>query len=211
VATIDRASVLVIEDDPHWQNMLRELLELKGFHVELAATVEQAREKVESDEGMRSALQIALVDLVLGKDTQRYAGLDILDLLQRHGIPTLIFTAYGTITAAHQALSNDVVTDFIHKTTSLEELVERIESVRRAIKLAKVRMLEEAINHSVERLNRYHRRLQARKDHETLLALSSPQRADLMVEIQELEDMFRQEQTILDEAERGLEALLALP
>src|SRR5262249_432678 len=89
--------VLIVDDDPQFGFVVKNLLELEGVESELARTREEAFQKLTF-----SPFDVMLLDLVLGKDS----GLEILRELKQSGssIPIIMMTAHGSIDTVSEAL-----------------------------------------------------------------------------------------------------------
>jgi DNA-binding NtrC family response regulator len=102
-----RGRVLVVEDEAYVRESLGELLESRGFDVNLAATVEEALKCLR-----RVPVDVVLTDL-------RMPGADGLSLLRRlrdsdEEVPVLILTGQGTIASAVECMKAGA-TDYILK------------------------------------------------------------------------------------------------
>src|SRR5262245_45092790 len=89
--------VLIVDDDPQFGFVVKNLLELEGVESELAHSREEAFQKLTF-----SPFDVMLLDLVLGKDS----GLEILRELKQSGssIPIIMMTAHGSIDTVSEAL-----------------------------------------------------------------------------------------------------------
>ncbi len=122
--------ILVVDDEPGMRAGLAEVLRRGGFEVELAATAEHARVRLES-----GAADLLVTDLRLpGR-----SGMDLLRDLRDAGIdtPTVVITAHGTIEDAVAAMKLGAL-DFLAKPFSPADLLhlatsalDRTTSVRR--------------------------------------------------------------------------------
>ena len=94
---------LVVEDDPAWQNILREMM------TDLGMAVDVAGEREEAIQMLRSAVhRIALVDLSLDKaDHRNRYGLQVLDAVRQFdpGCIAIMLTAHATVDLAVKALT----------------------------------------------------------------------------------------------------------
>lgn len=94
---------LVVEDDPAWQNILREMM------TDLGMAVDVAGEREEAIQLLRSAVhRIALVDLSLDKaDHRNRFGLQVLDAVKQYdpGCVAIMLTAHATVDLAVKALT----------------------------------------------------------------------------------------------------------
>jgi CheY-like chemotaxis protein len=91
-----KGKVLVIEDNPDWQDILKEYLEEAGFYVEVVAEKQKALKRLREE-----IFHFATVDLQLDEDTRdptQYEGWDILEDIVRHRtdkrMPTMVITTY---------------------------------------------------------------------------------------------------------------------
>ncbi len=114
--------VLVVEDDPAMQEVLRARLERWGYPVAVAGDGKAARSSI-----VEFSPHVILSDLVLPDIT----GLDILDLARRHdpSCTVLLLTAYGTVGAAVSAIKGGA-TDFLTKPldyVALRKMLDAIE------------------------------------------------------------------------------------
>ena len=94
---------LVVEDDPSWQGILREILADEGLEVDVAESLAGAiallRER---------AHQVAVVDLSLGDGAYgNQDGLRVLDAIQRQdpGCVAIMLTGFATVEIAVSALT----------------------------------------------------------------------------------------------------------
>jgi CheY-like chemotaxis protein len=102
----DKPVVLVVDDEPEWQDMLRAMLQRMGAGVLLAGTLEQACEMAaEHAPGTQSPLALLIIDMGLphrGEDVEldEEAGIHVLrtiHALQTYRLvdcPMLVFTAF---------------------------------------------------------------------------------------------------------------------
>jgi DNA-binding NarL/FixJ family response regulator len=94
---------LVVEDDPAWQNILREMMTDLGMAVDVAGEPDEAIRL------LRSAVhRIALVDLSLDKaDHRNRFGLQVLDAVKQYdpGCVAIMLTAHATVDLAVKALT----------------------------------------------------------------------------------------------------------
>jgi len=94
---------LVVEDDPAWQNILREMMTDLGMAVDVAGEPEEAIRLLRS-----AAHRIALVDLSLDKaDHRNRFGLQVLDAVKQYdpGCVAIMLTAHATVDLAVKALT----------------------------------------------------------------------------------------------------------
>jgi DNA-binding response OmpR family regulator len=94
-----KGKVLIIEDDPNWQDDLKEFLEFDGFHVEIAADITTAIKKV-----TKERFHFITLDMRLDKDSKEnlrideFEGWDVLDVIKRLRVeqmtPVMVVTSY---------------------------------------------------------------------------------------------------------------------
>jgi DNA-binding NtrC family response regulator len=119
-------AILVVDDEPGVQGLLRSVLERDGFEVHVAASAEEAVQIFHDVE-----LDAVLADVVMpGMD-----GFELLEELLRidAGIPVLLMTGYGSIDAAVDAMRRGA-TDYITKPFKRRRLISALE---RALSLRK--------------------------------------------------------------------------
>lgn len=106
---------LVVDDDPAWQEILRELLEEAGLEVECVASLPDAVAC-----SQRTALRLAVVDLALaGSDHRNQDGLKVLEALRRADpdCRTVLLSGYATVELAVQALTEHGAATCLRKET----------------------------------------------------------------------------------------------
>lgn len=94
--------VLIIEDNPSWQQLLKEILEDIGLVVDIVDSYECAVDAIH-----RSSHKIAIVDLALGNgDVNNHDGLRLLDVIKRldPGCLPIMLTGYATVELAVRVL-----------------------------------------------------------------------------------------------------------
>lgn len=123
-----RASVLVVDDEPRYRNLFRQVLESAGFEVIEAASAEEA-----------GAVVAAAPPSIIVTDVRMpgASGIDLLrDVrLQHPALPFLLVTAYADVRDAVHAMKLGAV-DYISKPVDLDELVV---AVRDAVSIASPR------------------------------------------------------------------------
>ena len=102
-----RGPILVADDDPYVQEILKDRLQSMSYHVLLAADGVQALEIVNRDQ-----LQMMFLDI----EMPGLKGLEVLREIRRRGkdFPVVIITAFGTIDLAVEAMKEGAF-DFIPK------------------------------------------------------------------------------------------------
>ncbi len=111
----DKNTILVIEDDNRLREVLRKILNGKGFTVEVSADGSEGIAKTK-----RSFFDIALVDLKMPK----MGGMEVLKAIKKIHPQTyvIIMTAFGTIASAVEAVQNGAF-DYITKPFKTEEIL----------------------------------------------------------------------------------------
>ncbi len=101
--TVIKPIVLIADNSATYRHSLRSFLQLNGYRVKEANSVEQAQRKLK-----RGVVDLALIDLRLTNDKKPTdnSGLDVAKLAMRLGIPRLIITAYPSVEAVRDALSS---------------------------------------------------------------------------------------------------------
>ena len=139
VKQLDAAGrVLVIDDEPVVLDVLRDLLTKKGFHVEVATSAAEGRERLDSE-----PWDALLLDLMLPDAN----GLDVLrwSREQRPELAVVMITAYGTVENAVAAMKsgafhyvtkpfkNDEVRHLVTRAVQTTRLQRENEDLRRAL------------------------------------------------------------------------------
>ncbi|NPA89924.1 MAG: response regulator, partial [Chloroflexi bacterium] len=126
---MEEARALIVEDDPSWQQLLREMLEEMGLAVDVATSYEEARAQMRAH-----AHRLAVVDLSLRfLDPHDQTGLQVLDALRAHD-PTcvpILLTGYATVETAVEALTQHGAFTVLRKETFRRR--EFREEVRKAL------------------------------------------------------------------------------
>jgi DNA-binding NtrC family response regulator len=117
----EKNSILVIEDDAKLREVLKKILDKKGFVVEVSATGSDAIERIEE-----RLFDIALTDLKM----PGMGGMDVLKAVKRISPQTyvIIMTAFGTIDSAVEAMKNGAF-DYVTKPFRTEEILVVINKV----------------------------------------------------------------------------------
>jgi DNA-binding NtrC family response regulator len=98
----DGRAVLVVDDEPSIRLLCRINLELEGFRVLEAGTIDEAR-----DELVNGAPSVVLLDLHIGSDS----GWDLLEEIRAGhvGLPVCLLTGSGTIDSEEKARADAVL------------------------------------------------------------------------------------------------------
>lgn len=123
---MEQARVLIVEDDPQFGLIVKNLLEIEGMDTEIARTRGDAFDKL-----LFTPFDVMLLDLVLGEDS----GLSILRELNESGssLPVIIMTAHGSMASVSEAMQLNAF-DYITKPFKKQEI---IEIIRRAVKTSR--------------------------------------------------------------------------
>jgi ActR/RegA family two-component response regulator len=107
--------ILVVEDDPRWQNTLRRFLESEGYSVAIARDYDEAVAKLEIECFRLVVLDMRLVDWDVTNDE----GMQVLEKMKQLGLDgvtqKIIVTGYGTTESQREAFHKYGVLDFIPK------------------------------------------------------------------------------------------------
>ena len=114
--------VLIVDDDPEFGLVARNLIELEGYSAYLAGSGHDAMLMVDGD-----TYDVLLLDLMLGD----VSGLEILHKMRDRdpNLPVIVITAHGSIESATEALHAEAF-DYLGKPFKTAEL---IQAVRRAV------------------------------------------------------------------------------
>jgi DNA-binding response OmpR family regulator len=124
---MSRAVILVADDEKHYRESLRQLLELEGYQVIEAASPEEARQKLETER-----LDLALLDLRFTdhKNERDISGLTMARLAADKKVRCIVITAYDTAEAARMALrsrgAEPLAEDFVPKRDGPQAVLDAI-------------------------------------------------------------------------------------
>lgn len=106
-------SILVVEDDKVWQNILKNELEQEGYAVQMAASFDEAVSALEQRRFFLSIVDVKLDATDLSKDE----GIQLLVHVARYSKNTraIILTGYGTIEQATKVMREYGVLDYLEK------------------------------------------------------------------------------------------------
>jgi len=110
---MSRERILVVDDDRLIREILAERLEKKGYRVDRAGSLAEARAAVDKVTPDVAILDVKLPD---GEGTELLPGLS-----EEAGIPCVMMTAHGTVTSAVEALRMGAE-DFLEKPFSMDRL-----------------------------------------------------------------------------------------
>lgn len=117
--------VLYVEDDKEWQKIIREIISMLGYQLDIASSSKEAIFKL-----TRSTYHIALLDKRLNEDDpENDEGLNIATIIAGMGEGTkiIVFTAYGNIEDAREAFRKIKVKDFIGKDQPIKVIKKALE------------------------------------------------------------------------------------
>ena len=117
VKTLQKGSVLVVDDDPDVRKTLRMLLDTEGFDCQDAANFQQALRMLEE-----APFDLVITDLHL--EGSGATGLDIIDsvVLFDQTIPVILITAFPSISSAVDAVKRGAI-EFLAKPFDREQLI----------------------------------------------------------------------------------------
>ena len=112
--TFHQSRVLIVDDDPEFGAVAKDLIEIEGCAAELAAS---AREALELAATRR--FDVVLLDLMLGEAS----GLDVLRELRARDVhlPVIVVTAHGSMESAAEAVQADAF-DYLGKPFRVADL-----------------------------------------------------------------------------------------
>ena len=114
--------VLIVDDDPEFGLVARNLIELEGYSALLAGSGRDALLMVDDDD-----FDVLLLDLMLGD----VSGLDVLRKMRQRDplVPVIVVTAHGSMESAAEAVQSEAF-DYLGKPFKTAEL---LHAVRRAV------------------------------------------------------------------------------
>lgn len=105
--------VLVVDDEPDWQELLREIFEAEGCQVDVAASYQEAVDKI-----LNASYHLATIDIRLDNINHNDArGLELLEMAKRFGqdITSIVISAVATSEQIAWAMTELRALDFIDK------------------------------------------------------------------------------------------------
>lgn len=118
-------NVLIVEDDPVLRSTLSEALQVDGYRVQQASTLEEARARLNDQVGDK--IDLVLLDLGLPDGN----GTELLrELRQKSGLPLLVISAQGS-EHTKVGLFDDGADDYLVKPFGLDELLARMRATLR--------------------------------------------------------------------------------
>jgi len=110
----EKTHLLVVDDDPIVLASLGEYLDLEGYKVGTATTLDEAMEQLQNDR-----FPVVLADVCLPEGS----AFDLLEHVNRNSLPTVVimFTGYGTVSDAVRAIKMGAF-DYVTKPLSDEEV-----------------------------------------------------------------------------------------
>lgn len=111
----NQGRVLIVEDLPNWQELLKRTLATEDLQVDVATSFSEAISKLEQNFYHLAVLDVRLVD----QDASNNEGMTILDRLQEKrlgdAMSKIMISAYGTLAQMRNAFKQHKVADFIAK------------------------------------------------------------------------------------------------
>jgi DNA-binding NtrC family response regulator len=107
-----RQTILIVEDDERWQEVLKEPLQDEGYAVTVIASYQDSRQALE-----KYAFDLVILDLQLDKSAPLLDGERLLAHLSRYrpGIPCIIVSGQGDIRTVRNAFKQYHVVDYLAK------------------------------------------------------------------------------------------------
>lgn len=137
LAEMNRFSILIVDDEPRIVNFLQSKLKASGYEVLTAGNGVEGLEQVQAQEP-----DLVVLDLLMPK----MDGLEMLkELRSFSSVPVIILTAKGADTDRIKGLQLGA-DDYLPKPFNPDELVARIESVKRRLEPRGGRKLPEVLN-----------------------------------------------------------------
>ncbi len=134
---IKKYRVLVVDDEPRILNFLSAKLNAKGFNVLTASSGSEAIEKVQSEEP-----DLIVLDIIM----PHMSGFDALKEVRRFSsIPVIILSARDDAADKIKGLQLGA-DDYLPKPFNAEELVARIEAIKRRLDLSQRRKITESVS-----------------------------------------------------------------
>jgi DNA-binding NtrC family response regulator len=117
---VSAAKILILDDEPNILSSLTRALELEGFEIEGAKTIEEARSAIG-----RGHFDLALLDLKLPDGS----GIDLLsEVAKSERLPVIMMTGHGTFEDAVKAIQLGA-SDFLEKPIGTDRLLLTIQNV----------------------------------------------------------------------------------
>jgi two-component system response regulator AtoC len=112
--TFHQSRVLIVDDDPEFGAVAKDVIEIEGCAAELAASAREALELVAT-----RRFDVVLLDLMLGEAS----GLDVLRELRARDVhlPVIVVTAHGSMESAAEAVQADAF-DYLGKPFRVADL-----------------------------------------------------------------------------------------
>ncbi len=128
--------ILVVDDEEDLTFILVDTLESRGYQVEVAHSVQDGREKIETFD-----VQVALLDIHLGRDS----GIDLISIFReaRPKIICVIITAYAAMDTALEALHRGAY-DYLQKPLDMRHLMATLDRCFEKLRLENEKAAAEA-------------------------------------------------------------------
>jgi DNA-binding response OmpR family regulator len=127
---MSKTTILIADDNADYRASLRELLELDEYTVHEAATLKEAKDKLES-----GAYGLVLADLRFTDhdEDKDFSGLMVAEWAADNGIPCIVVTAFATVEAARLALrsqgADPLAQDLIPKQDGPRAVLQQVQLV----------------------------------------------------------------------------------
>ncbi len=125
---VDRAAVLIVEDDERWQSVLKELLEDEGYDVTVMDAYQYGRQALQKDH-----FDLVIVDLELDELAPTLDGERLLNLMSRKypGTPRIVVSGKGDPRIVRDVIKKYYAEDYIAK--SHFDIQDFLQVVRKAL------------------------------------------------------------------------------
>jgi PAS domain S-box-containing protein len=138
--------ILIVDDDRDFAFSLVDILESRGYQVEVAHNAESGHTRAKDSDA-----QVALVDIRLGRES----GIDLIAPLQeaRPGILCVMMTAYATLDTAIEAIHRGAY-DYLQKPLNIQYMLVTLERCFEKLRLEREKAAAEQALENSERLLR---------------------------------------------------------
>lgn len=118
------ACVLLVEDDPAWQEMLSAVVREKGCTIQVVSTYGEAFSKLAAE-----SFDLMIIDLKLGPEEDNRDGVALVEDACKKGIPAAVVTGYGTPALIKKADRYDAIRVMHKGKFQIEEFKQIIDKV----------------------------------------------------------------------------------
>lgn len=155
----ENQTILVVDDDNNILEVLKMLLSVEGFTVEIALDGSEALRIIEQHSKTNNSFDLVITDLVM----QNMDGNELLIEIKRRWpqLPVIILTAHGNVEAAVKLMTNGA-DDFIRKPFEIKEFVMRIRRLLEKAAHKEIKPVENNLEQTIRRLLREKKELENR-------------------------------------------------